>query len=126
VYGFDLRELLSEEDPASPRYVLNLILNLPKTGAFYASRRGGQQYRGWDEDRYALADIYDAVQAGNHILMMANRDPNKPKPKPPQSYPRPDDLEPKQAAPKKGSFAAMIVAAKKAQREREEANGRRS
>ncbi|MEI6001130.1 hypothetical protein H3V53_29295 [Paraburkholderia bengalensis] len=99
------------------------MIHLPKTGAFYAERRGGQQYRGWDEDRYALADIYDAVQAGNHILLMANRDPKKPKPKAPKAYPRPDDFE--KTTPKPGSFAAMVVAAKKAareKREREEAN----
>ncbi|AAC18466.2 tail assembly chaperone [Mycobacterium phage Lakes] len=122
-HGVDLRDLFRDEDPLSPRYVLNLVIHLPKTGAFYAERRGGQQYRGWDEDRYALADIYDAVQAGNHILLMANRDPKKPKPKAPKAYPRPDDFE--KTTPKPGSFAAMVVAAKKAareKREREEAN----
>lgn len=117
--------MFSDEAPLSPRFVLALVLCLPKDGAFYAERRGGQQYRGWDEDRYALADIYDAVQAGNHLFIMAHRDPNKPKPQAPKAYPRPDDLAPKQAAPKPGSFAAMVVAAKKAareRREREEAN----
>ncbi|AMB18514.1 tail assembly chaperone [Mycobacterium phage NaSiaTalie] len=124
-YQVDLRDLFRDEDPLSPRFVLALVLCLPKDGAFYAERRGGQQYRGWDEDRYALADIYDAVQAGNHLFMMAHRDPNKPKPKAPKAYPRPDDMKPKDAAPKPGSFAAMVVAAKKAareRREREEAN----
>ncbi|QDH47843.1 tail assembly chaperone [Mycobacterium phage Benvolio] len=124
-YRVDLRDLFRDEDPLTPRFVLALVLCLPKDGAFYAERRGGQQYRGWDEDRHALADIYDAVQAGNHILMMVNRDPNKPKPKAPKPYPRPDDNKPKDAAPPPGSFAAMVVAAKKAareRREREEAN----
>lgn len=96
-------------------------MNLPKTGALFAERRGGQQFRGWDEDRNALADIYDAVQAGNHILLMANRDPNKPKPKAPKPYPRPDDNEKKAVKP--GSFAAMVVAAAKAQKEREQMDG---
>ncbi|AMS01021.1 tail assembly chaperone [Mycobacterium phage ArcherNM] len=124
-YRVDLRDLFSEEAPISPRFVLALVLCLPRDGAFYAERRGGQQYRGWDEDRYALADIYDAVQAGNHLFMMAHRDPNKAKPKAPKPYPRPDDMTPKNDAPKPGSFAAMVVAAKKAareRREREEAN----
>ncbi|QXO13302.1 tail assembly chaperone [Mycobacterium phage Trooper] len=118
-YRVDLRDLFSEEAPLSPRFVLALVLCLPKDGAFYAARRGGQQYRGWDEDRYALANIYDAIQAGNHMFLMANRDKSKPKPKAPQAYPRPDDLE-KTTAPKPGSFAAMVVAAKKAARERRE------
>ncbi|ASR86134.1 tail assembly chaperone [Mycobacterium phage BobSwaget] len=124
-YRVDLRDLFSDEAPISPRFVLALVLCLPKDGAFFAERRGGQQFRGWDEDRYALADIYDAVQAGNHLFMMANRDPNKAKPKAPKPYPRPDDTKPKDTAPKPGSFAAMVVAAKKAareRREREEAN----
>ncbi|AEL17858.1 tail assembly chaperone [Mycobacterium phage Trixie] len=124
-YRVDLRDLFSDENPISPRFVLALVLCLPRDGAFFAERRGGQQYRGWDEDRYALADIYDAIQAGNHMFMMANRDPSKPKPKAPKSYPRPDDDKTKNEAPKPGSFAAMIVAAKKAareKREREEAN----
>ncbi|AGR46439.1 tail assembly chaperone [Mycobacterium phage Odin] len=125
-FRVDLRDLFRDEDPLSPRFVLALVLCLPKDGAFYASRRGGQQYRGWDEDRYALADIYDAVQANTHMFLLANRDPKKPKPKAPKSYPRPDDLEPHKAAHKPGSFAAMVVAAKKAareRREREEADG---
>lgn len=110
--------MFRDEDPLSPRFVLALVLCLPKDGAFYAERRGGQQYRGWTEDRYALADMYDAIQAGNHILLLANRDPKKPKPKAPKPYPRPDDLE--KTTPKPGSFAAMVVRAKKAARERRE------
>ncbi|AZV00820.1 tail assembly chaperone [Mycobacterium phage Malec] len=124
-YQVDLRDLFRDEDPLTPRFVLALVLCLPKDGAFYAERRGGQQFRGWDEDRYALADIYDAIQGGNHLFMMAHRDPNKAKPKAPKPYPRPDDTQPKNEAPKPGSFAAMVVAAKKAareRREREEAN----
>ncbi|ALF02166.1 tail assembly chaperone [Mycobacterium phage LadyBird] len=123
-YQVDLRDLFRDEDPLTPRFVLVLVLCLPKDGAFYAARRGGMQYRGWDEDRYALADIYDAINAGNHLFMMANRDRTKPKPKAPTPYPRPDDHK-KTEAPKPGSFAAMVVAAKKAareRREREEAN----
>ncbi|AMS00924.1 tail assembly chaperone [Mycobacterium phage Loser] len=124
-YQVDLRDLFSEEAPISPRFVLALVLCLPKDGAFYAERRGGQQYRGWDGQLNALADIYDVIQAGNHLFMLAHRDPNKAKPKAPQPYPRPDDIKTKDAAPKPGSFAAMVVAAKKAareRREREEAN----
>lgn len=124
-YQVDLRDMFRDEDPLSPRYVLVLILNLPRSSSFYAERRGGQQYRGWDETRYALADLIDAQQAGNHYFVMANRDTTKPKPKPPKPYPRPDDDEPKATAPKPGSFAAMIVAAKTAARKRmEQENGR--
>lgn len=93
-----------------------LVVNLPKDGAFYASRLGGPQWRGWNEDRAALAEMVDALNVGNHYFLMANRNPDKPKPKPPRPFPRPGDDDVKPAAPKKGSFAAMVVAAKKAQR----------
>ncbi|APC43176.1 tail assembly chaperone [Mycobacterium phage Jaan] len=121
-YQVDLRELFSEVAPLSPRYVLSLIMHLPTDGAFYASRRGGVQFRGWDADRYALVAAVNALRANNHILMMVNRDPAKPKPKAPDPFPTPDDNK-KPTAPKPGSFAAMVVAAKKAAREKREANG---
>ncbi len=117
-YHVDLRDLLLDEAPISPRFVLSLVLCLPKDGAFYAERRGGQEFRGWDEDRYALANIYDAVQTGNYLFSLVNHNPNRASPKKPSAYPRPDDTKPKNAPPKPGSFAAMVVAAKKAERER--------
>lgn len=120
-YGIDLRDLFRKKAPLSPIFVLALIVNLPKEGAFYASRRGGQQYRGWTEDRYALADLIDSVRAGNHLFLLANRDPKKSKPATPKPYTRPDFLDTKTAAPKPGSFAAMVVAAKAALRKKKEA-----
>lgn len=120
-YGIDLRDLFRDDDPLSPRFVLALVINLTKEGAFFASRRGGQQYRGWTEQTYALAKLVDSVEAGNHLFTLAHRDPKKSKPKPPRPYPRPDDMEPQKAAPKPGSFAAMVVAAKAALRRKKEA-----
>ncbi|KRD08771.1 hypothetical protein ASE48_08350 [Mycobacterium sp. Root265] len=112
--------MFNDEDPLSPRYALALIINLPKQGAFYASRRGGPDFRGWDEDRYALADLVDEMQKSNHYFLLANRDPSKPKPKAPKPYYRPDFAKAK-VVHKPGSFAAMVVAAKAAKRKREEA-----
>ncbi|QLF84588.1 tail assembly chaperone [Mycobacterium phage Gail] len=117
-YQLDLRLLWSEEAPLSPRYVLALIMQLPTDGAFYASRRGGIQFRGWDADRYALVAAVNALRANNHILTVVNRDPAKPKPKPPEPFPTPDSDT--KSAPKPGSFAHMIVAAKRAHRLRKE------
>lgn len=106
-YRVDLRDLFDDEAPLSPRYTLLLISHLPTDGAFYASRRGGQQFRGWDADRYALVAQVNAQRANNHILTMVNRDPKKPKPKPPEWFPTPDD-EIKSVKP--GSFAAVAAA----------------
>lgn len=68
-----------------------------------------------------LADLIDSVRVGNHLFVLAHRDPKKSKPADPKPYPRPQDLEPKKAAPKPGSFAAMVVAAKAALRRKKEA-----
>jgi len=110
--------LFSEENPLSPRLVIELLTHLPSDSALAASRRGGPQYRGWDADRYALAALVNAQRANNHILMMVNRDPKKPKPKPPDSFPMPDDDKPKPLKP--GSFAAIAASMIEAQRKKEQ------
>lgn len=125
-YQVDLRELFSEEAPLSPRWVMSLVLNLPSSGAFWASRRGGKQFRGWDVDRYALVSLVDAVRVNNYILTMVNRDPKKSKPKPPELFPTPDSENKTAAAArnKPGSFAAIAASMLAAQkRKRELLNG---
>lgn len=116
VYGIDLRDLYRDES-LSPRIILALVLNLPHDGAFYAERRGGPEYRGWDEDRYALVALVNEMKASNYMFATAHSDPKKSKPKAPEPFPTPDS-EKQKAAPKPGSFAAMLVAAKKAANEK--------
>ena len=118
-YGVDLRDLFSDSAPLSPRYLLCLVLNLPTDSAFYASRLGGPQYRGWDAGRYALVGLLNAQNVNNHILSMVNRDPKKPKPKPPEPFPTPDQ-EVKTKQSKVNSFtsiAAKMMAAQRRKRE---------
>lgn len=119
-YRVDLRDLFSDEASLSPRYALALIVHLPLDGAYYAARRGGQQYRGWDMDRYALVALVNAQRATNHILMMVNRDPKKAPPKPPEPFPTPDLEQQKANAQKPGSFAAIAASMMAAQRQRRE------
>lgn len=118
-YQVDLRDLFSENTWLSPRIVLALIIWLPSEGAFYASRRGGPQFLGWDAERYALTTLVNEQKANNHLLMLINRDPKKPKPKAPEPFPTPDE-EKKSTEPAPGSFAAMVVAAKRAARKKKE------
>jgi hypothetical protein len=106
-------------NPLSPRYVLSLILHLPTDGAFHASRMGGQDFRGWDTDRYALVSLVNAQRAGNHIQLMINRDPKKAAPKPPEPFPTPGD-DKKVNASKPGSFAAIAASMLAAQRRKKE------
>lgn len=118
-YRVDLRELFSEVCPFTPRYLLSLIIHLPADGAFYASRQGGQEFRGWDTDRYALVALVNAQRAGNHIQLMINRDPKRAAPKPPEPFPTPGS-ENKSKAPKPGSFAAVAASMLAAQKRKKE------
>jgi hypothetical protein len=116
-YGIDLRDLFRESWPLTPRFVLAHIANLPVGSAFNAARRGGQQFRGWDEDRYMTATLINSIRVLTHVLVMVNIDPKKSKPKPPDPYPTPDDLKVQKPAPKPGSFAhttmSLLAKAKK-------------
>jgi len=112
--------LFSDEDALSPRYVLALIAHLPEEGAFYASRRGGQQYRGWDSSRYALVALVNAQRANNYILTMVNRDPKKRPPEVPDPFPTPDTEAKKSKAHKPNSFAAVAAKLFEAQRRKQE------
>lgn len=116
-YGIDLRDLFSEDDPLSPRYVLAHIKYLPIESAYVAERRGGQNFRGWNEERYMQARLIDAIRTLIWVFVLANIDPKKPKPKPPDPYPTPDALKPEKPAPKPGSFAhttnVLLAKAKK-------------
>ena len=110
-----MRETLERE---SPKYILALIFQLPTDGAFYASRRGGIQFRGWDIDRYINVAQVNAQRANNHILLMVNRDPKKAAPADPDPFPTPDgDGKPKF---KRGSFAAIAASMFEAQRKKRE------
>ena len=100
----------------SPRFVLAHVRNLDYYSAFMAEVRGGQQFRGWDENRYLLAAHANALRTLIYITILANIDPKKSKkPKPPEMWPLPDKQAKKQDKP--GSFASIakrgLAAAKK-------------
>ena len=119
-YRVDLRELFSEDGRLSPRYVLSLVLHLPDDSALTAARMGGEQFRGWDVSRYALAALVNAQRANNHILMMVNRDPKRSKPKPPELFPTPERPTDKPKTHKPGSFAAIAASMLAEQRRKRE------
>lgn len=92
------------------------VNNLPMGSAFVAETRGGYQFVGWDQDRYMMAGLIDAVRVLQHILILCNIDPKARKPTPPEPYPLPDDVKRKKVdAP--GSFA-FIAKAKLAEAKR--------
>ena len=99
--------------------MLNLILHLPTDGAFHAARMGGQEFRGWDADRYALKAIVDGVRVTNYILTMVNRDPKKKKPDLPDPFPSPGEKTTTTQS-KPGSFASIAAAMMAAQKRKKE------
>lgn len=113
-YGIDLRDLFQDPPPWSPRFLLSHINNLPYDSAFVAELRGGQQFRGWNEDRYLLAAIVNAIRVLAHVFILANMDPKKSKPEAPKPWPLPDKQEKraKQAGPGSFAFIAKSLAAK--------------
>jgi len=124
-YQVDLRDLFLEGGELSPRYLLSLIVNLPLGSAYVSAQRGGSQYRGWNEDRYALVALINAVRTSNYLFVTANSDPKKSKVQPPEPYPTPDDAEPgararRRGPPAPGSFAGtamrLITRARKARK----------
>lgn len=103
-YDIDLRDLFSEVRPLSPRFVLAHIKNLDYDSAFVAESRGGQHFRGWDEGRYMEAAKINLAKAANYLFILANTDPKKSRPKPPEAWPIPDAQEKKKRADAPGSF----------------------
>lgn len=106
-FGIDLRDIFSEVDPLAPDYVLAHVDNLPLESAFVAETRGGQEYRGWSEDRYIQAALLNSMRLLIYIFTLANIDPKAKKPQQPEPYPLPGNRERKPQEPKPGSFLAV-------------------
>lgn len=106
-YGVDLREIFDPESDLTPRYVYSLIKGLPLGSAFVAERRGGQQFRGWDESRYTLVAIVNAIRSLHHTYVSAHSKSSR---KPPEPFPIPERTK-RSSADKPGSFA--FIAKKK-------------
>ena len=96
VYGFDLRAVFD----TSPRWVLMLITQLPAGSRFYAAKRGGPQFRGWDESRYLQASLVNSIRALQWTYVASK---SKRKPPPPEPLPVPDNIKKRRDGP--GSFA---------------------
>lgn len=107
--------MFDEESGLTPRFVLSLIFQLPVTSRTVAKRRGGDQFEGWDTDRYLNVGIYNTLQQILYAFVAAN---SKKKPSEPKPFPVPVDTTPKPKTHKPGSFGAIALAAlnKKKQR----------
>ncbi len=118
VYRVDLRDCLFT---MSPRWLLMLITQLPAGSRFYAARRGGAQFRGWDETRYILAAVVNSVRVlqWTYVASKAKR-----KPSPPELLPLPDTQQRRKDGP--GSFAHTARMKLEMAKQRKADNGVRS
>jgi hypothetical protein len=114
VYHVDLGDVF-RGDPR-PHWWLNLIVQLPPSSRFYAQRRGGPHFRGWDEDRYLMVGVINAVRSLQWTYVASK---SKRRPPPPPPFPIPDDVAARKDGP--GSFA--FIAKQKLAQQRKEVNG---
>lgn len=112
-YGVDLRDLFRPGGNLDPLLVLTLIHYLPADSAYVAERRGGQQFRGWDDGRYL--DAIQATELRTIAWMYASAHSDR-KPKPPNPIPIPDHS--KKRSRDGGMFAQMAEARIQAARRR--------
>ncbi len=95
-----------KENSHSPSTVLILIKQLPLGSRTMATLRGGDQFVGWDVDRYFFAQLIDSVNRVAYTVAAANA---KRKPKAPKPTPRP-----KKNVVENNPFRQRLAAAKKA------------
>jgi len=112
VYTVDLRDVFG----SSPKWWLNLIVQLPPGSRFYAEKRGGPAFRGWDEDRYVMVAVLNAVRALQWTYVASK---SKRRPAPMEPFPTPDTARKKDGP---GTFA-FIAKQKLAELKQKESPG---
>lgn len=117
VYGVDLRDVFD----TSPKWMLNLIIQLPPGSRFYAAHRGGPQFRGWDETRYILAAVVNSIRVLQWTYVSAH---SKRRPPAPDMLPLPDMEKKRRDGP--GSFAHTARMKLEQTRQRRQASGIRT
>ena len=106
-YGIDLRDIFRDDSDLSPRWLLSHILSLPLGSRFYAEQQGGQQFRGWDESRYAAVATVNAIRALQYTYISAH---SKRKPQQPDMFPIPEaTVKTRQKKIGPGSFTYMAA-----------------
>jgi hypothetical protein len=105
-YGLNLVEAMRTGSHA-PAILLVLIKQLPLGSRTVALLRGGEQFIGWDVDRYFLAQLIDSVNRVAYAVVAGN---SKRKPKAPKPTMRPK----KNPTVESNPFRQRLAAAKKA------------
>lgn len=99
----DIRDVFVPDSGVTPRWLLVLISELDTKSRYVAELNGGQQFRGWDIDRWANVFSLETLRAIQWIYTAAHVDKKPALPKP---FPVPRDERPQDKTPDKpGSFA---------------------
>lgn len=108
-YGLDLMTCVYETH--SPDNLVALVTWLPGDSAFAASMRGGQEFYGWDSDRYLRAGTLETLMMLENNFIRANTD-KKNMSKIPQVKPLeiPGRDLTKKPNPNRGEFGGMVKA----------------
>lgn len=108
-YQVDILDLFRDDRELSPRVAIQLLMDLPIKSRYQAARRGGQEFVGWDEDRYAAVDVANSMRS---LVYLYSQTHSKKKLTQPKPFPVPAEKRKKKAA-EPGSFAGFVQAAKK-------------
>ncbi|SHS97920.1 Uncharacterised protein [Mycobacteroides abscessus subsp. abscessus] len=114
----DLLDLFRENSTLTPEYLLALITYLPVESAFQAEKRGGQQFRGWNPQMYAIVAAVNALRSLQHMYVLTHLGKKASKPKPPEPFPIPQKKKEEQTSYRPGSFGAMVGSMMAASRRR--------
>lgn len=106
VRGIDIIDVINGTGNVSPARVLRVLSALGEDSAYWSAVRGGQDFRGWDYDRYAVTAQVDLLQNILFVLLKSN---GAKKAKPPEPLPTPG--ENRKRSKGQNMFAAMTVAA---------------
>ena len=107
-YNLNLVDILRTQSH-DPMTLLVLVKQLPLGSRTVAALRGGDQFIGWDVDRYFMAQLIDSVNRVAYTVAAAN---SKRKPKAPKPTPRPTRAQ--KGTGDSNPFRQRINAAKKA------------
>lgn len=110
--------MFRENSTLTTQYVLALIAYLPPESAFEAEKRGGQQFRGWNAQMYAIVAAVNALRSLQHMYVLTHLNKKASKPKPPEPFPIPQKKKEEQTSFKPGSFGGMVSSMMAASRRR--------
>jgi hypothetical protein len=102
-------DLLKEGSGYSPREIVVYLRQLPLESRTMAAIRGGEEFVGWNADRYFMSHMLDAMNV--LVVLTARANAKNPKSiKFPEPVSRPDDIREAKEQKKKPNLFAVMAA----------------